>query len=86
MKEILHFSAEWCGPCKMMVPVIGKFLESNPDIKYTKIDIDKQPELSEAYAIKGVPTFIGLENGDIVNRVMGAVPLAKIEGIFKDND
>jgi thioredoxin 1 len=69
-----------------MIPVISKFLESNPDVKYTKIDIDKQPELSEQYEIKGVPTFIGMENGDVINRIMGAVPLAKIEGIFKDND
>jgi len=69
-----------------MIPVISKFLESNPDVKYTKIDIDKQPELSEKYEIKGVPTFIGMENGDVINRIMGAVPLAKIEGIFKDND
>ncbi len=43
MREILHFSAEWCGPCKMMVPIIGKYLESNPGVKYTKIDIDENP-------------------------------------------
>lgn len=82
MKEILHFSAEWCGPCKMMVPVIGKFLESNPEIKYTKIDIDQDPSTAEAYDIKGVPTFIGMENDEVVGRVIGAVPMSTLEGIF----
>lgn len=86
MKELLHFSAEWCGPCKVMVPVIGKYLESNPDVKYTKIDIDENPELTESYSVKGVPTFIGMDNNEVVNRIMGAVPLAKLESIFEDND
>lgn len=86
MKEILHFSAEWCGPCKMMVPVIGKYLESNPDVKYTKIDIDDNPVLTESYNVKGVPTFIGIDNDRIINRIIGAVPMAKLEGIFTDND
>lgn len=70
----------------MMSPVVSKFLNLNPEIKYTKIDIDESPEIAKHYNVKGVPTFIGLENNVIINRIIGAVPLSKLEGILKDND
>jgi len=83
---LFKFGAEWCGPCKKIENLLHELLESNPDVKYTKIDIDENPELTESYSVKGVPTFIGMYDNEVVNRIVGAVPLAKLEGIFKDND
>jgi thiol-disulfide isomerase/thioredoxin len=65
-----------------MVPVVSKFLDQNTDIKYTKIDIDKFPDLKDAYNVKGVPTFIAVDGEEVMGRVVGAVPVAKLEGIF----
>jgi len=64
MKELKHFSATWCQPCKRMEPLIKKFLEENPDIVYTKFDADAEPSVFEENAIRGVPAFIAISGDD----------------------
>ena len=81
-RKLLHFTADWCGPCKMMKPVIELFLKENPDIEYEMIDVDSGFETAHAYDIKSVPTFIGLLDGEIIKRETGAVPKAKIEALW----
>ena len=56
--QLLHFTAEWCGPCKMMKPMIEKVLEEHPEIEYIPVDIDANKETAINYEIMGVPTFI----------------------------
>jgi len=63
MRELIHFSATWCQPCKQMQPVIDKFLNDNPDIVYIKYDADKDVSVFQENKITGVPAFIVKTNG-----------------------
>lgn len=58
MKELIHFSATWCQPCKQMQPTLTKFLADNPDIMYVKYDADEDVSVFQENAISGVPAFI----------------------------
>lgn len=70
MKEILQFSAAWCGPCKTLSPIMEK-LKSEGKITYRKIDVDTDTELSVKYGVRNIPTLILLENGEVKNRLTG---------------
>jgi len=82
MKELLHFTAVWCNPCKQMAPVIDRFINDNPDIKYTKVDVDEQVDLVKEYRIQSVPTFIGLIDGEYYKMLGGVKPESVIRSIF----
>jgi thioredoxin 1 len=69
-KEILQFSANWCGPCKMLSPRMEK-LQSEGKINYRKIDVDQDSDLSIKYSVRNIPTLILLENGEVKNRTTG---------------
>lgn len=58
MKELIHFSASWCQPCKQMQPILDKFLKDNPNINYIKYDADKDVSVFQEHGITGVPAFI----------------------------
>lgn len=85
-KKLVHFTAEWCGPCKAMKPIIGLFLEQNPDIEYASVDIDKDPELAKFHGVMGVPTFISYVDGVKHTSHTGAMPLAKLKALFPEGD
>jgi thioredoxin 1 len=84
MKELIHFTAEWCQPCKAMAPMIDKFVTDNPDIKYTKIDIDSADAVAplEEFVVRGVPTFVILENNEIKSRHTGSATPDKFAALF----
>ena len=82
MKELLHFTAVWCNPCKQMAPVIDRFINDNPDIKYTKVDVDEQVDLVKEYRIQSVPTFIALIDGEYYKMLGGVKPESVIRSIF----
>lgn len=84
MKELLHFSATWCNPCKKMEPVVQRFIETNSDIKYTKIDVDENISLASRYEIKGVPTFIALVDQEIFSRKSGVLTGQQIQELFTE--
>ena len=71
MKEVLYFSAEWCVPCKQMKNVVAK-LEEDTGIKFRKIDIDTEYEISQKYSVRAVPSFILVEDGEEISRAQGA--------------
>jgi thioredoxin 1 len=82
-KEIIHgdtpvlvdFYADWCGPCKMMAPVIEEFSREMGDkVRVLKVDIDRNPRAAEAYRILGVPTMILFRKGNVLWREAGVVP------------
>ena len=68
MKQILYFSAEWCGPCKQLGPTMEGL---KGQINYTKIDVDQDQESSIKYGVRNIPTLILLKNGEIKNRLVG---------------
>ena len=79
---LLDFFAPWCGPCRMLAPVIDQIASENPDIKVVKISIDDEPELTQEYGIMTVPTLIVMKNGKEVNR-SGSLPKARILDMLK---
>ena len=81
----MHFTAEWCTPCKAMKPIIGQFVEQNPEIEYVSVDIDKEPEVAKAYGIQGVPTFISYVDSRQHTSHTGAMPLAKLKKMFPED-
>lgn len=82
MKELIHFTAEWCQPCKAMQPVITQFRDKHPEIVYTKIDIDQQQDTAKFFGIKGVPTFISQIEGLNYERRTGRSTLFQLESMF----
>ena len=82
MKELLHFSATWCQPCKQMQPVLDRFIDNNPDIVYAKFDADVDTATFEKFGVTGVPAFVSIVNGEIVNRHKGVATEYKLESLF----
>lgn len=76
--KLIHFTAEWCQPCKMMKPIISQVIDENPSIEYVAIDIDENPETAKDYGIMSVPSFISLDdNNNVIQRAVGAMPKAE---------
>ena len=83
MKELIHFTADWCQPCKAMLPVIAQFKDKHPNINYIKIDIDKNQDVAKAYSVKGVPTFISIVDNQQFQRKTGRSSLSQLESLFE---
>jgi thioredoxin 1 len=87
-KELVHITAVWCVPCQQMAPEIVRFTEQNPDVKYTKIDLDKDPTLfskySNKFGIQSVPTLLGMVDGLFHKGRRGASTKDQIESLFTE--
>lgn len=79
---LLDFFADWCGPCRMVSPVVDEIAEENPQYLVGKINVDAQPELASAFGVMSIPTLVVMKNGEIVNRSTGARPKAQILAMF----
>ena len=75
---LLDFWASWCGPCRMVGPILDEIAEEREDIKVCKINIDEEPELANEYQIMSIPSLMVLQNGKVINRSAGARPKAQI--------
>ena len=75
---LLDFFADWCGPCRMVGPILEEIAEEREDIKVCKVNIDEQPELAHRYRIMTIPTLMVLKNGKIVEQSVGAKPKHQI--------
>lgn len=73
-KVLLDFWASWCGPCRMIGPFVEEVAEERTDIKVGKINVDEEPELATKFGIMSIPTLVVVENGQVVNQMMGARP------------
>ena len=71
---LLDFFATWCGPCRMIAPLIEQIADEHPEYVIAKIDVDEEPELAQAFGIQSIPTLVVIKNGEVVNTVMGARP------------
>ncbi len=69
---LLDFYADWCGPCRMVGPIVEEIAEERHDIKVGKINVDQESELAEAFDVYSIPTLVVMKDGKIVNRAMGA--------------
>ena len=70
-KVIVDFFATWCGPCKMLGPVLENVAERYKDVKFVKIDVDECPNISKEFSIMSVPTLIKFENGNLIDKRIG---------------
>ena len=75
---LLDFFASWCGPCRMVGPILDEIAEEREDIKVCKVDIDQQPELASRYRIMSVPTLMVLKDGQVMEQSIGAKPKHQI--------
>ena len=81
---LLDFYADWCGPCRMVSPLVDEIAEENSDILVGKINVDEEGALANAFDVVSIPTLIVMKNGTVVNRVTGARPKAQILALLKD--
>lgn len=75
---LLDFWAPWCGPCRMVAPVLEEIAEERPDIKVGKINVDEQPELAGQFGVMSIPTLVVMKEGKVVSQAVGASPKSRI--------
>jgi len=84
--KLVHFTAEWCQPCKSMQPVLDEFINENQDLDYVRIDIDKDADLFQEYtaiqSVMSVPTFFAMSGDEIVNTQTGATTKDGLAALF----
>ena len=79
---LLDFWASWCGPCRMVAPLVEEIAEERPDIKGGKINVDEQPELASQFGVMSIPTLVVMKQGRVVNQAAGARPKSQILGML----
>ncbi len=75
---LLDFFATWCGPCRMVGPVLEEIAQENQQIKVAKIDVDQEPELAQKFGVTSIPLLVVMKDGKIVNQALGAKPKGQI--------
>lgn len=80
---LVDFWAGWCGPCKMISPVVDQIAEENPDIKVGKIDVDAEAELAIKFNVMSIPTLLVFKDGKVVNQSVGVIPKQAILNLVK---
>ena len=75
---LLDFWASWCGPCRMVSPIVDEIAEERSDVKVCKVNVEEQRELAAAFKVMSIPTLVVMKEGKIVNRAMGARPKDQI--------
>lgn len=77
-KVLIDFYADWCGPCKRLSPIVDKVSVDNKDVKFVRIDVDKNKDLMTKYNVSSIPTLVVIENGEEINRSVGLIPEDKV--------
>lgn len=75
---LLDFFATWCGPCRMVAPVLEEIAEENENIKVVKIDVDQEPGLAQKFGVTSIPLLVVMKDGQVVNQSLGAKPKEQI--------
>ena len=81
---LIDFFADWCGPCKMLAPVIEQIANEHTDVEVVKVNVDEVPELAQMYRVASIPTLIFLKNGELVKEHVGFAIKAEISGMIAE--
>lgn len=73
-KVLIDFFANWCGPCRMVGPIVEEIASEHPEFKVCKINVDEEPDLANAFKVMSIPALFVVENGKIVDKTVGAMP------------
>lgn len=79
---LLDFYADWCGPCRMVGPIVSEIANERSDVKVGKINVDEQPELAAQFQVMSIPMLAVIKNGKLVNQVVGYRPKEQIEAML----
>ena len=80
---LIDFWADWCGPCRMLSPIVDEVAAQHSEVKVGKIDIDAQPELANQYGVMSIPTLLVFKNGQKVGESVGLIPKENVEALLK---
>ena len=79
---VVDFGANWCGPCKSLVPVLEEVVTEDPNKKIVKVDIDEQEELAAQFKIMSVPTLLVFRNGEVIDKSIGLIQKDEVKALF----
>ena len=80
---LVAFWAVWCGPCRMLSPVVDQVAEENPDIKVCKVNVDEEQQLAIKYGVMSIPTLLVFKGGELVNQSVGVIPKEEVLNLIK---
>lgn len=80
---LVDFWAVWCGPCRMLSPVVDQVAEENPDIKVCKVNVDEEQQLAIKYGVMSIPTLLVFKGGELVNQSVGVIPKEEVLNLVK---
>ena len=80
---LVDFWASWCGPCRMVIPVVEKIAEEYPEYKVVKVNVDEEQELAAQFGVMSIPTLMVVKNGEVVNKSVGAKNKQQILAMFQ---
>lgn len=83
-KVLLDFYASWCGPCRMLSPLVDKIADEHPEFLVGKINVDEETDLAMQFGVSSIPALFVLKNGKIVNQSLGAIPEQQILQLLED--
>lgn len=76
--SLIDFYADWCGPCRMVLPIVDEIASERDDLLVVKVNVDDNPELAKEFGVFSIPTLVVMKNGQVINRQSGAKTKAKI--------
>ena len=82
---IIDLYADWCGPCKMLAPVIGELEGENPDVKFCKVNVDNEPELASMFKVTSIPMIAAVKDNTFLDMSVGYVPKASLQKLIDSN-
>ena len=80
---LVDFWAVWCGPCRMLSPVVDQVAEENPNIKVCKVNVDEEQQLAIKYGVMSIPTLLVFKGGELVNQSVGVIPKEEVLNLIK---